>query len=423
MLVTKYTYLYRAIATVGFLLAIGAIFAPWIAIESGQVGDFGDGATPTGWQLVNLNLSGPFEQNLFGYLFVGLWVVLVVGALGAILAVVGRDPRGMGAYVAMLAIGYLVLMLFLLPTIQATIPLPPDGCTPEQRQAIADALADGDSATAQRLQQACDALNLNRERVLTVKETRLLPTFGAFLAVAGGVVAFIGGRLVARDTEKIGRMRTYHELLVEAHKDGRITVEEEDLLAVQRRIYGINRDEHETVLRHMFPEQHAFEDAVYMHQNPIDVDRLLLERNLQDYGVYAAQAYRKGAPSAEEREMLAVIRSTLNISRHDHEMILANLAAEGKIPPAPRGTMREGHGGWMAPEGASPAATAAIEPPPPARPLGRAAAAPPAVAPPLAPTPKRVKCPNCKGPIEVASEERPLPLNCPSCGHSGMLRR
>src|SRR3990172_9217826 len=131
-------------------------------------------------------------------------------------------------------------------------------------------------------------------------------------------------------------MRTYHTLLAEAHKDGGINEEEEDLLALQRRLYAISREEHEMVLRHMFPENEAFEDAVYMHQNPIDVDRLLLEKGLQDYESYVQQAYRKGAPTEEEREMLAVIRRTLNISPHDHEMVLAYLQQERRIPPPPR---------------------------------------------------------------------------------------
>ena len=402
MIITRFTYLYRAVAVTGFVLAAVAIFLPWIIVTNGSMGDLGEGTTATGWDLLNLDMSGPVEQNLFAYLFLGLWLILITAGIGALLAAVGRDPRGAGGYLATLAIGYLILIMFALPPIQDAIPIPPDACPAEMQDRIAEARASGDSALAEQLEGQCASFNAGRNRVIAIRDVRILPTFGMFAVVAGGIVAYVGGRAVGRDSEKIGRMRTYHTLLAEAHKDGRITQEEEDLLALQRRLYAISREEHEMVLRHMFPENEAFEDAVYMHQNPIDVDRLLLEKGLQDYESYVQQAYRKGAPTEEEREMLAVIRRTLNISPHDHEMVLAYLQQERRIPPPPRSDLHRGGGGRMAPEAAAPA------PPPP---VAAAKAGP-----------RRLKCPKCGGPIVVTTATRPTPVVCPKCGHEGTLR-
>lgn len=42
-------------------------------------------------------------------------------------------------------------------------------------------------------------------------------------------------------------------------------------------------------------------------------------------------------------------------------------------------------------------------------------------APPSSATKTIVKCPKCKSPVEVAKEERPVEIECPSCGTGGML--
>jgi hypothetical protein len=153
----------------------------------------------------------------------------------------------------------------------------------------------------------------------------------------------VGARLVTRDSERLNDLYNYYILLVEAHKGQRITKEEEELLAAQRKLYKVTRSEHEMLLRRMYPNEQDFQKAVYQHDHPVDMDRMIIEKNLQDYEVFVAQAMGHGEPTKEELQMLEVIRRTLNISMDDHYMVLEYLKAEGKIreaPPAPPKPMK-----------------------------------------------------------------------------------
>jgi chitodextrinase len=75
------------------------------------------------------------------------------------------------------------------------------------------------------------------------------------------------------------------------------------------------------------------------------------------------------------------------------------------------------------PEPEVPAAVPPIpsEPTPAAPPTPAVAAAPPAV-PAAAPAGQMIKCPQCQTPFPVTSTERPLTIECPSCGAKGTLK-
>ncbi len=480
MLVTRFTYPFRAIAAVGFLVALGGVFAPFVTFQNGGVDPYQDGDSPSGWELANLDKNKPLEQNIIAMLFVFDYAFVILGPLGALFSLLGRDARGMAMYLAYIGGFLLVTALVLLPTLQESIPVPqqPPECT---AAALQDTLDQYGQAAYDAQKAQCDQVDEPRKRILAAKAIRLAPAAGLFIVLAGAVAAYVGARLVAGDESKRQKMDIYVVFLKEAHKDGKISREEEELLALERRLHGITREDHELSLRHLFPDPQQFEYAVYQHQNPIDIDRMILEKHLQNYETFLAQAYRKGDPTDEEMEMLAVIRRQVSISPADHDMILTYLIQEGRIPmpkrygpgwgtggrsmPAPPAEEkkpaerpRSAHVPPPAPPPVTPTETrparaerrspppteSAPEPPPspkaapaevprPARPKPAPTPEPaPAKAPPAeektttaaaaAAPARRVRCPKCRYSIEVASEKRPMKLECPGCHYTGTLK-
>ena len=332
---TKYTYVYRIVGIIGCLLVLASLFMPWLTINVGTLHasdntEYGAGASPTGWQLANLDKGGAWDENIFAYFFMIVYAFLIMPPIGIIMMAIGKDARGIGYYMLVMSIFFLILLLVLMPAIQQSIPTPEDpykAFTPDE---IANMTADQKS----RL----DEQKMHRDEVLNMKRIQFVPAIGIILTVAGGVVTYVGARLISRDSERLNDLYNYYVLLTEAHKGGRITKEEEDLLAAQRKLYKVTRSEHEMLLHRMYPNDQEFQNAVYMHDHPVDMDRMIIEKNLQDYEVFLAQALGHGEPTKEELQMLEIIRRTLNISMDDHYMVLEYLKNEGRIkepPPTP----------------------------------------------------------------------------------------
>jgi hypothetical protein len=323
---TKYTYVYRLIGIIGCLLVLASLIMPWVTIGVGSLQSFPEGSAPTGWQLANLDKGGAWDENIMGYLFMIVYSFVILPPIGIIFLAIGKDARGIGYYLIIMSIFFLLLLLLMLPVIQESIPTPPNPygemtdeeralLTPEQNKSLQEQM-------------------VHRDKILNMKKLQFVPAIGVILAVAGAVVTYVGARLVMKDTERLADMYNYYVLLVEAHKGGRITKEEEDLLAAQRKLYKVTRQEHEMLLHRMYPQQQDFDNAVYMHDHPVDMDRMIIEKSLQDYEVFVAQAMGHGEPTKEELQMLEVIRRTLNISMDDHYMVVEYLKADGRIKEA-----------------------------------------------------------------------------------------
>jgi hypothetical protein len=326
---TKYTYVYRLIGIIGCILVLGSLFIPWLNISVGGLQGFDEGSTPTGWQLANLDKGGAWDENIFGYMFMIVYVFLILPPIGIILLAIGKEARGIGYYLIVMSIFFLVLILVMMPAIQQSIPTPPDPYE-EMDPAVKANLT-------QEQKNTLDQQLIHRNKVLNMKRILFVPALGVILTIAGSFVTYVGARLVTRDSERLNDLYNYHILLVEAHKGQRITKEEEELLAAQRKLYKVTRSEHEMLLRRIYPNEQDFQNAVYQHDHPVDMDRMIIEKNLQDYEVFVAQAMGHGEPTKEELQMLEVIRRTLNISMDDHYMVLEYLKAEGRIKEAPPG--------------------------------------------------------------------------------------
>lgn len=472
---TKYTYVYRIIGIIGCLLVLGSLFVPWINITVGEIQDFEEGAAPTGWQLANLEKGGEWDANIFAYLFMIVYVFLILAPIGILIIAIGKDGRGIGYYLTSMSIFFLVLIIFLMPMIQESIPIPEDPYESMTQEQI-DAL---DASTRLKLEEQLE----HRDRIINMKMVRMGPAMGIMLTVVGGIVTYIGSRLVARDGERVHNIYAYYILLKEAHKGGRITKEEEDLLTAQRRMHKISREEHESLLKKMFPEERQFQQAVYMHDHPIDMDRMIIEKHLQDYEVFLTQAYSHGKPTDEELQMLEIIRRTIDISMEDHYMILDYLKAEGrikkrrsrpkkmgtrlaevpdevKVPPQEEGPRyvhsweykstitretpldpgspaqgqppgerppRDPRKGvppkpGPAPEGPPKLGEPKGAPPPPKKEPSSKAKPRPEKAPKKRPKrPSRVKCTKCGTKIPVPPGDGPVTIKCPKCGISGKI--
>ena len=334
---TKYTYVYRLIGIIGCILVLASLIMPWVTISVGTLQGYGENSAPTGWQLANLDKGGAWDENIMGYLFMIVYSFVILPPIGIIFLAIGKDARGIGYYLIIMSIFFLLLLLLMLPVIQESIPTPPDPygeLTQEER----------DLLTSEQNKSLGEQM-IHREKILNMKRLKFVPSIGVILAVAGSIVSYVGARLVLKDTERLGEIYNYYVLLVEAHKGQRITKEEEDLLAAQRKLHKVTRQEHEMLLHRMYPQQADFESAVYMHDHPVDMDRMIIEKSLQDYEVFVAQAMGHGEPTKEELQMLEVIRRTLNISMDDHYMVVEYLKADGRIkeaaPPKPTKKLAE----------------------------------------------------------------------------------
>jgi hypothetical protein len=323
---TKYTYVYRLIGIIGCVLVLASLIMPWVTISVGSLQGFDEGSSPTGWQLANLDKGGAWDENIMGYLFMIVYSFVILPPVGIIFLAIGKDARGIGYYLIIMSIFFLLLLLLMLPVIQESIPTPPNPYNELTQEEI-------DLLTPEQ-KKAMDEQIVHRDKIINMKKLKFTPSIGVILAVAGAIVTYVGARLVLKDTERLADMYNYYVLLVEAHKGGRITKEEEDLLAAQRKLYKVTRQEHEMLLHRMYPEQKDFENAVYMHDHPVDMDRMIIEKSLQDYEVFVAQAMGHGEPTKEELQMLEVIRRTLNISMDDHYMVVEYLKADGRIKEA-----------------------------------------------------------------------------------------
>jgi hypothetical protein len=520
-LTTKYTYVYRVIGIVGCLMVLGSVFIPWVTIDGGALGDYEEGDSPTGWALANLEKGGNFEENIFAYLFMIVFAFLIFPIIGLILIALGRDARGIGYYITSMAIFFIILIIFLLPMIQGAIQAPSDPFAGLSTDEIEEIM----NSNPEAYQKMVDEQEV-RARIMAMKDVKMGFGLGLMLTIAGGIITYIGARLSASDAERVadlykyfillkeahkddkitkeaedllamerriykitreehemilaklfpderefrkaldmhdnpidldakilGRAKSDYELLLrEAHKDGRITKEEADLLKMQRKIYGISQREHEELLWKMFPNEKDFQYALFQHDKPVDMDRMLMDKELQDYEVFVAQAYRSGNPTDEEKEMLSVIRERLSISDEDHEMVMGFLLTEGKIketvvdipkvPPPPKWEEKppdkkekpkvriekkpEKKPGKK-PEPGPPTQVGEVkgavtkETPKPAA-KTKPPAGPPKKETPKEKPPSKVKCTKCGNTIVVPDKPRPIKLECSKCGATGTIK-
>ena len=332
MITTKNTYMYRVIGVVGAALILLGVFLPWVTIDAGKLESFDTGAAPSGWQLVNLPKDFSANMNIIAFLFVFVYILIIGSIIAMIMIGIGSDGQPSTGMALFLIIFYLLIALFLLPMVQSAIPVPSDpyeGVTDEDLAIMREQMS------AEEYQARIDEMNMMKakhDQVMEMKEVRFGLQYGLILCLIGSITGYAGARLVNSDTAKRINLEKYRMLLVEAHKDGRITKEVADLLGQQRRMFGISKDDHEYVLLDIFPDPKEHQIAVQQHLHPLDMDRIIMEKRLQEYEIFLIQAYRKGEPTREEAEMLFTIRRTQGISVEDHNMVLNILIQDGRIP-------------------------------------------------------------------------------------------
>jgi hypothetical protein len=469
MLATKYTYLYRGMGALGCGLVLLGIFLPWASVTDGKIGPFPAGSEPSGWDLAykqqmsgsNLNIGGIIFSAVFGMV---IFAVIALAAYGF-----GRDCTSFCYFLISSSIFFLVFMLAILPFAQQAIPVPADPFTPEKQSQL-DALNATDRAEGSRQYSEMLSLQEQRDTVLQWKNLKMVPHIGFILTFAGSVLAYVGARLVNTDNTRLENWRKYQAILHQVHADGKVTTDEAAILARERQLLRISQSDHEYIIRRTVADPAAQQRFIAMHAEPIDVERVLRQREFETYKRSLVQAHADGKVTADEADLLRTQREGLGITDADHEAMMAELIESGQISlsgPMPKAAERPAAG--PAP-GAAPPPPPAIPPPepaggqlpapPPVPPAGAGAtplparptlysgppAKPPAEPGPAAPVSllssdmggqarpsppaggakeplKLVKCTKCGETIPVFSEERPLELACPKCGFKGTLRK
>jgi DNA-directed RNA polymerase subunit RPC12/RpoP len=294
----------------------------------------------------------------------------------------------------------------------------------------------------------------------------MVPHLGFILTFSGSVLAYVGARLVNSDNLRLEGWRKYQAILGQVHADGKVTTDEAAILAKERQMLKISREDHEAIIRRTVADPAAQQRLLAMHDAPIDIEHVLRNREFQTYKRSLVQAYSDGRVTNDESELLRTQREGLGITDADHEAMLNELIASGEImvsgpvpsskpvpgpagppipPPVPPPSNGAPQSSPMRPPADIPGGTSLPSrpvlyagPPPAGKPAETGPAGPVSLLsgsvggpPPAAPTPaggpgmplKLVKCTKCGETIPVFSEQRPLELECSKCGFKGMLRK
>ncbi len=476
MLTTKNTYLYRAMGALGCGLVLLGIFMPWASITAGKIGPFPEGSTPSGWDLAYKQQMSGSSLNIGGVIFAAVFGMVIFAVIGLIAYGLGRDCTSFCYFLISSSVFFLIFMLALLPFAQQAIPVPEDPFTPE-KQAQLDALNATDPAEGSRQYSEMMKLGEQRETVLQWKNLKMVPHVGFVISFCGSVLAYVGARMVNSDNRRLENWHKYQAILSQVHADGKVTTDEAAILARERQLLRISKEDHALIIRKTIADPATQQRLLAMHDAPIDVERVLRQREFETYKRSLVQAHADGRVSPDESELLRTQREGLGISEADHEAIMSELVESGEIVlsgPAPKA--REKPDGATASAGAPqvvpPPVPLAIRPPepsavPPPEPVsagssgqsgtpfphrpvlyatpppekapaeagisapvsllsGGLPSQPPPVPPPAgAPSAplKLVKCTKCGETIPVFTEDRPLELACPRCGFKGMLRK
>jgi DNA-directed RNA polymerase subunit RPC12/RpoP len=456
MLTTKNTYLYRAMGALGCGLVLLGIMLPWAAITDGKIGPFPKDSSPSGWDLAYKQQMSGTNLNIGGAIFAAVFGMVIFAVIGLIAYSFGRDCTSFCYFLISSSVFFLIFMLAILPSVQQAIPAPDDPFTPE-KQARLNTLNATDPAEGSRQFSEMMKLQEQRDTVLQWKNLKMVPQFGFIISFAGSVLAYVGARLVNSDNIRLENWRKYQAILGQVHADGKVTTDEAAILAKERQILKISKEDHEHIIRRSVVDPATQQRLLAMHDAPIDIEKVLRSREFDTYKRSLVQAHADGKVTQDESDLLRTTREGLGITDADHEAMMSELIEAGEIVVS-----GPAHKANEAPAPARPAqpATPARPPPPPvpaqtplppkpvlySEPSGQrppaepgpsapvsllgsnlpGQGAPPAIPPPegLPKEPlKLVKCTKCGETIPIFSEDRPLELVCPKCGFKGMLRK
>lgn len=452
MLTTKYTWLYRGLGALGCGLVILGIFLPWATITAGKIGPFSESDSPSGWDMAYSQKNVGSSVNIAGAIFATIFIMIAFAGIGMAVMLIGRNGASFSYFLISTCIFFLVFMLFLLPYVQQYIPNTPD--------------TSGVGAQD-------PSLNNTRNMIQEWKDLKMAPLGGFYLSFGGAILAYVGSRLIVADSARIVNYRKYAALLSQAHADGRVTTDEEALLAKERELCKISREEQIYIIRQTVPDRGLQDRLIEMHDKPLDVEKILRTREFETYKRSLVRAFGSGRLGQEASDMLAIQRDGLSISDADHDAMMGELVESGAIiipePKVATASSSPGSSGisllpgptvpfpqpvpasssLMAPKPSPDAqpeqkwsGTMTREPfPQPESPGGRSQPAsppaspgpvagppippaPPAIAPPEEPGEplKNVKCGHCGALIPIYTNDRPLPIKCQKCGAAGTLK-
>jgi DNA-directed RNA polymerase subunit RPC12/RpoP len=292
-------------------MVIIGIFLPWAAITAGKIGPFSQDDTPTGWDMAYSQKNIGSSVNIAGAIFIGVFMMLIFAAIGTFIMLAGRDGASFSYFLISTSVFFLIFMLFLLPYIQQSIPNPGDA--------------------SQTNESIPDNLNNTRNMVQDWKDLKMNPLGGFYLSFAGAIIAYVGSRLIVADTARIINYRKYSALLAQAHADGKVTTDEEALLAKEREILKISREEQIYLIRKTVADPALQERLIQMHDRPVDIEKILRDREFQTYKKSLIRAWSQGTPGQDASDIIMIQREGLAISEKDHDTILNELIESGQI--------------------------------------------------------------------------------------------
>ncbi len=463
MLTTKYTYIYRAMGALGCGLVLIGIFLPWAAVTAGKIGPFPTGSEASGWDLAYKQQLSGSTLNIGGAIFATVFVMMIFAVIGLVVMAAGRNGSSFCYFLIASSVFFLLFMIALLPYVQQMIPVPADPFTPEKQQAL-DQLNQTDPAAGS--QQYSEMMKVVEERntILQWKDLKMVPQFGFYMSLAGSVIAYVLSRLIVADSARLDNWRKYQVLLAQVHADGKVTVDEENILIKERQMLGISKPEHELIIRKTVPDPALQQKLMAMHDAPIDIEHVLRTREFDTYKKSLVQAYADGKLTQDEADLLRTQREGLGITEADHEAMLEELVMSGavvlsgprpskpgappertdisqpgsSVPPLPGGPCPPvpTAGPQLTPlpsrpilYSAPPTGKGSVPEPGPAGLVSLLTSAPAAAPPPIPPPEpqssqpvKKVKCTRCGETMPISTEDRPLELVCPKCGFKGTLR-
>jgi hypothetical protein len=311
MLTTKYTWLYRGFGALGCGLVILGIFLPWATISAGKIGPFGPGDTPTGWDMAYSQKNIGSSVNVAGAVFIVVFMMLLFAAIGVLVMLLGRDGASFSYFLISTSVFLLLFMIILLPYAQQSIPMP--------------------SGSSGGTGELPGDLNNTSSMVQQWKDLKLNPLGGFYLSLAGSILAYVGSRMIVADTARIANYRKLAALLAQAHADGKVTTDEEALLAKERELLKISREEQIYIIRKTVPDPALQERLIRMHDKPVDVEKILRTREFDTYKRSLVRAYGPGKLGQEASDMLVIMREGLSISDTDHEAMLDELIQSGQV--------------------------------------------------------------------------------------------
>ena len=330
MLTTKYTYAYRAMGALGCGLVLLGIFLPWASITDGRIGPFPAGTAPSGWDLAYKQQMSGSNMNIGGIIFAAVFGMVIFAIIGLIGYGLGRDCTSFCYFLISASVFFLLFMLLLLPVVQQSIPAPPDPFTPE-RQAQLALLNATDPAEGSRQYTEMMTLNEQRETVLQWKNLRMVPHIGFIITFAGSVLAYVGAKMVNSDNLRLANWRRYQSILSQVHADGKVTTDEAAILARERQLLKISKEEHEAIIRRTVADPAMQQRLLAMHDAPIDVEKVLRTREFETYKRSLVQAHLDGKVTHDESELLRTQREGLGITEADHEAMMNELIESGQI--------------------------------------------------------------------------------------------